>query len=260
MYRHNCYLARRKTRRIDRWCTALLFTSSLFFLTAAKAIPSAPATMQADNTKAITTDAANAGKTKALVRETTKPTLSEDDATRNFHRQTDTFLSANDNGTQTNNQTPYHPKTIGARDFLLTFVFLILVIGIILLLSWLFRRFGFMPSKSGHFIQIVSSLSLGPKEKLILVDIHGQQILLGICPGSIQKLLILDQKVPLSAQTEQNNTVRDNLQQHIFMQFLQQYTRQDKSQSPQTGPNPNNPDKDTDKTHEKIQESNKSNA
>jgi flagellar protein FliO/FliZ len=48
---------------------------------------------------------------------------------------------------------------------------------------------------SGQLMKIVAAQSVGPREKILLVDVAGQQILLGVAPGHISHLQSFAQPV-----------------------------------------------------------------
>lgn len=62
------------------------------------------------------------------------------------------------------------------------------VLALIFALAWLFKRFVQPISLSGQQIKVVSSLALGNKEKLVLAEVNGQQILLGVTAQNINSL------------------------------------------------------------------------
>jgi len=62
------------------------------------------------------------------------------------------------------------------------------VLALIFALAWLFKRFVQPMSLSGQQIKVVSSLALGNKEKLVLAEVNGQQILLGVTAQNINSL------------------------------------------------------------------------
>ncbi|SDR93339.1 flagellar protein FliO/FliZ [Halopseudomonas litoralis] len=72
---------------------------------------------------------------------------------------------------------------------------LVIVVGLIFLLGYLMRRVGPMASQGGQHIRLVSSYPLGPRDRLVLVDVGGQQMLLGISPGRINTLHVFDEPV-----------------------------------------------------------------
>ncbi|MBC6624370.1 flagellar biosynthetic protein FliO [Pseudomonas sp.] len=74
---------------------------------------------------------------------------------------------------------------------------LLLVIGLIFLLAWLMRRVQRIGPGNGQVIELVGSRALGPRDRLVLVQVGEEQILLGITPGRIIPLHVL--KTPVDA-------------------------------------------------------------
>ncbi len=67
---------------------------------------------------------------------------------------------------------------------------LVVVLGIIFSSAWLLRRFGQGSLLVNQHMKVVSSLSLGTRERVVMIEVGGQQILLGVAPGRISKLHI----------------------------------------------------------------------
>ncbi len=65
--------------------------------------------------------------------------------------------------------------------------YLLLVIALILLSAWLARhkRAG---SSAAHSLRVRAQLALGLREKLVIVQVDGRRLLLGLTPGRIQLL------------------------------------------------------------------------
>jgi len=72
-----------------------------------------------------------------------------------------------------------------------------LVVGLIFLLAWLMRRVQQIGPRGGQVIKLVASQALGPRDRLLLVQVGGEQILLGLTPGRITPLHVLAEPVPL---------------------------------------------------------------
>jgi len=80
---------------------------------------------------------------------------------------------------------------------------LLLVLGLIFFLAWLLRRVQQAgPAGKGQVIDIVSARALGPRDRLVLVQVGNEQILLGLSPGSITALHVLKEPVQVPS-TEQ---------------------------------------------------------
>jgi len=78
---------------------------------------------------------------------------------------------------------------------------LLLVLGLIFLLAWLLRRVQNAAPGSGQVIEILGSRSLGPRDRLVLIQVGKEQILIGHTPGSIEALHVMAEplEVPASA-------------------------------------------------------------
>ncbi|WP_339480349.1 flagellar biosynthetic protein FliO [Pseudomonas sp. RL_5y_Pfl2_73] len=73
---------------------------------------------------------------------------------------------------------------------------LLLVLGLIFFLAWLLRRVQQAgPTGKGQVIDIVGSRALGPRDRLVLVQVGSEQILLGLSPGTITALHVLKEPV-----------------------------------------------------------------
>lgn len=74
---------------------------------------------------------------------------------------------------------------------------LLLVIGVIFLLAWLLRRVQQIVPRGGQVIKIVATQALGPRDRLVLVQVGSEQVLLGLTPGSITSLHVMAEPVHL---------------------------------------------------------------
>ncbi|RQO54991.1 flagellar biosynthetic protein FliO [Pseudomonas sp. KBW05] len=78
---------------------------------------------------------------------------------------------------------------------------LLLVVGLIFVLAWLMRRVQNVGPGNGQVIELIGSRALGPRDRLVLVQVGEEQILLGLTPGRITPLHVL--KTPVNVdQTE----------------------------------------------------------
>lgn len=72
---------------------------------------------------------------------------------------------------------------------------LIVVVGLIFVLAWVMRRVQRVGPNNGQVIELVSTRALGPRDRLVLVQIGNEQVLLGITPGRITPLHVLKEPV-----------------------------------------------------------------
>ncbi|PCK08471.1 MAG: flagellar biosynthetic protein FliO [Alteromonadaceae bacterium] len=62
---------------------------------------------------------------------------------------------------------------------------LLFVTCLIFFFAWLAKKLGAVHLASGQTIKHVATLAVGHREKVVLVDVEGQKILLGVAPGRV---------------------------------------------------------------------------
>lgn len=87
------------------------------------------------------------------------------------------------------------PEAISSGSGLKVFFGLALVLGAIGALAWGFRRFGGPLGPRDGAMRVIAGLSLGARERAVLVQVGNRQILLGVAPGRVQTLHVLDTPV-----------------------------------------------------------------
>jgi flagellar protein FliO/FliZ len=67
---------------------------------------------------------------------------------------------------------------------------LFIVLGLMIFVLYLMRRFLLLRRRAGGdlFIKTLSSMNLSPKQKIEVIEILGEKIVLGITPGNIRFL------------------------------------------------------------------------
>ena len=69
------------------------------------------------------------------------------------------------------------------------------VVGLIYLLAWLLRRSLSRSTGSAQAIKVLASASVGSRERVVLVDVAGRQLLLGVAPGRVNLLSEFEESV-----------------------------------------------------------------
>lgn len=89
---------------------------------------------------------------------------------------------------------------------------LILVVSLILGLGWLAKRMpGFgRATGGGNALRVVGSLTLGPRDRVVVVDVGGTQLLLGVGQNGMTTLHTLSEPLPV-AQPSQGTPNLQNL-------------------------------------------------
>lgn len=89
---------------------------------------------------------------------------------------------------------PTDPGVAAAPEFwsviLKSFGMLLIVLGILIAVLWLIRRYVAREGSMGQagVIRLLASLYVAPKERVALIDVLGEKILIGITPNQISFL------------------------------------------------------------------------
>lgn len=81
-----------------------------------------------------------------------------------------------------------------------------IVIAVIIGLAWFLRRLGRVGHNAGGQLKILGGLAVGQRERVVLIQVGEQQLLVGVAPGRVQTLHVLDQ--PLEDVQGQGSSAR----------------------------------------------------
>lgn len=95
--------------------------------------------------------------------------------------------------------TPVANSPFDTGNVLRIAIGLMVVVVAIVASAWALRRWGNYRSTSQGELQIIGGLSMGPRERLVLVQVGDEQLLLGVAPGRIQTLHKLERPVAAAA-------------------------------------------------------------
>lgn len=91
-----------------------------------------------------------------------------------------------------------HPQATDAGSIGGAVFSLILVVALILALGWLAKRMpGMNRGASSSQLKVVASVALGPRERAVVLDVGGQQLLVGVGQGGVRTLHTLAQPLPV---------------------------------------------------------------
>lgn len=110
---------------------------------------------------------------------------------------------------------------ITSPDPLHTTLALLLIVLLIVIFLLLLRRFGSFPPIKTRSLHIVAALPLGQRERVIVVQTGRKQLVLGICPGRIDTLCILEGEDQIITETS-----TDKYPSPDFIHTLRQIIRQ----------------------------------
>lgn len=106
-------------------------------------------------------------------------------------------------------EAPSAAGAVGGTVFALLFV-----LALILALAWLAKRMPGVAGASNPALRVVGSLSLGPRERVVVVDVGGTQLLLGVGAGGTRALHTLTAPLP-AAERSQATPFAQLLAQHF---------------------------------------------
>jgi len=87
---------------------------------------------------------------------------------------------------------------------------LVVVVALILGLAWVLKKYGRLPVNNQVEMKILGGLSLGTREKALLVQVEGQRFLLGVAPGRVNTLHVMERDKDAFNQQLQQAMERDS--------------------------------------------------
>jgi len=72
---------------------------------------------------------------------------------------------------------------------------LLVVIAAIVVLAFVMRRMTGMQTRLGGDFRVIGGISLGSRERMLLVQVGEKQLLVGVAPGRVQTLHVLDEPI-----------------------------------------------------------------
>lgn len=84
---------------------------------------------------------------------------------------------------------------IGSGDILSVGASLVVVVAAIMLCGWLYSRSQGLRIRGGGVISIIATQPLGPKERILLIEIADKQLLVGMTSTQVSTLHVFDEPV-----------------------------------------------------------------
>jgi flagellar protein FliO/FliZ len=88
-----------------------------------------------------------------------------------------------------------HAPPIGAGGLLSVTLALLAVLAAIFALAWFTRRARTFGNRAAGALEVLANMPLGPKERAVLLKVGAAQILLGVAPGRVNVLHVLEQPI-----------------------------------------------------------------
>lgn len=114
------------------------------------------------------------------------------------------------------------PSGSPTGSLLQTLFALILVLGVLGGLAWFLKRYGPKPGGGNANIRMVGSLNLGGRERVLVVEVGGQWIVLGASPGRINALATMPRQEGVDNATATLTAPGATPAAHNFADWLKQ--------------------------------------
>jgi flagellar protein FliO/FliZ len=117
-------------------------------------------------------------------------------------------------------------EPIGTSQHLLSVTLaLIAIIAIIFAISWFIKKMGQGAFSANNTIKMIAAMPLGTRERIALIDVGGQHLLLGITPTAINTLHVFTYPVDIP----ENNMAHSEFSQKLIS-VLKQKIKNDSDQ------------------------------
>ena len=91
---------------------------------------------------------------------------------------------------------------LGAGYLVELVVGLLVVVAAIVALAWVMKRFNRFQSSAGGVLKVVDGLALGTRERVVLVQVGEEQVLVGVAPGRVEALHVLAHPVTVTPRVD----------------------------------------------------------
>ncbi len=108
------------------------------------------------------------------------------------------------------------PAVSTAGNLLQVFIGLIAVLMLIAGVAWVAKRFGVNQAGTTQLLRVISSASVGARERIVVVEVGESWLVVGVAPGSINALATLPKgENPATATAANPSSFAARLQQLI---------------------------------------------
>ena len=124
------------------------------------------------------------------------------------------------------------PEPIATGNLLQVTLALLAVLAAIAATAWALRRFSQLQSGANSILRVVAGVSIGPRERIVLIQVGEQQLLVGVAQGHVQTLHTLTHPV---TPPQMGKAMTTGFAQRLAQAFAQSRARQSSSDR---GPKP----------------------
>ncbi|HEA25540.1 MAG TPA: flagellar biosynthetic protein FliO [Ectothiorhodospiraceae bacterium] len=97
---------------------------------------------------------------------------------------------------------------VSASSIFQLILMLLFVVALILFAAWFFRRLGQFGGSANQVIRYLGGISVGQRERIVLIEVGETQLLIGVAPGRVEKLYKLDTPIEIDTATSNGSFAR----------------------------------------------------
>lgn len=84
--------------------------------------------------------------------------------------------------------TPTPPAAVSSGSVMQIIFSLILVLGAVAAAAWVMKRINLPQHGTASLLKVISGVAVGPRERVVLVEINDTWLVLGVAPGQVRAL------------------------------------------------------------------------
>ena len=94
------------------------------------------------------------------------------------------------------------------------------IVGLIVAMGFMAKRMNLGGMTNQKYLQVMASLPISNREKIVLLHAKNKHILIGVSPGNIRTLHVFDENQPLDDQIDKKNDENPEAKSLNFSNFL----------------------------------------
>src|SRR3989338_8503146 len=97
------------------------------------------------------------------------------------------------------------PPAVSSGSIVQIIISLLLVLTAIVLVAWLLKRMNVAQQGAGHHLKMLGGVSIGQRERIVLVEVEDTWLVVGVGPGQIRTLHTLPKTEGIEQDAESQN-------------------------------------------------------
>jgi len=127
---------------------------------------------------------------------------------------------------QTGNSAPgaIQPPALPTGSALQVVFSLLLVLALVFAAAWALKRIRLSQHGTGNLLKVVSGISVGQRERVVLVEVDDTWLVVGVAPGQVRTLHAMPKSLSGSAEAGLPDSLAQGQTDSTFRNWLKQMT------------------------------------